>query len=84
MSHITAKYDTDKVYTDFMKVTFILRSGKEITVKYPTEEFDDMIQPVMEILKMSSGVGQLYIPEFNGINQKTTIISIAAIDVIQF
>lgn len=77
-------YDVSKTYTEFTKVTFILRSGKEIVVKYPTEELNKMMEDLMNLLESSDNNGDIYIPEFNGINPKKTLISVPAIDAIQF
>lgn len=77
-------YDVSKTYTEFTKITFILRSGKEIVVKYPTEEFNKMMEDLMKLLELDNNNGTIYIPEFNGMNPKNTLITVPAIDAVQF
>lgn len=80
MCDVSKKY----MYTEFTKVTFILRSGKELAVKYPTEELNKMMEALMKLLESNNINGTVYIPEFNGINPKNTLISISAIDTVLF
>lgn len=76
--------DMSKTYTEFTKVTFILRSGKEIAVNYPTEELNKMMEALMNLIESDTNNGDIYIPEFNGLNPKNTLILVQAIDAIQF
>ena len=79
MCDVSKKY----TYTEFTKVTFILRSGKEIAVNYPTEELNKMMEALMNLIESDTNNGDIYIPEF-GINPKNTLISVSAIDTVLF
>lgn len=76
--------DNNKVYTDFTKLTLILRSGKELVVKFPTEEIDDIILVLSETMKNGICGGNIIVPEYNGINPKNMMIRLSSIDVVQF
>lgn len=79
------QYDMNKMYADFIKVTFILRSGIKLDIKCTKEDYDKITLKIAESMAAVNGTNDaiIAVSDYNGINPKTTMLRVSAIDVVQ-